>query len=177
MNPKYQGTVSFIQVASPTRSIITEYRDMKRQIEEAVGRINGRFQQPNWTPIIYINRHIPGDELLILYEVADVAVITPVVDGMNLVVKEYVAVNDHGVVVLSEFAGASEELKDAIIVNPYDVDMTANAILKALSMTPEERQRQLQLLRVVVKEHDIYWWLDSFLKEWGVDAKIAGNDG
>jgi trehalose 6-phosphate synthase len=170
MNPKYQGNVSFIQIASPTRSIITEYRDMKREIEEAVGRINGRFQQPNWTPIIYIHRHIPSDELLVLYEVADVAMITPVVDGMNLVVKEYVTVNDHGVVVLSEFAGASEEMKDAIIVNPYDVDMTANAILKALSMTPEERQRHLLSLREVVKEHNIFWWLKSFMKEWGVDV-------
>jgi trehalose 6-phosphate synthase/phosphatase len=172
-NPKYQGKVSFIQVASPTRSVISEYRDMKSQIEETVGRVNGRFQLPHWTPIIYMNRHIPGDELLILYTVADVAMITPVVDGMNLVAKEYVAVNDDGVLILSEFAGASEEMKEALIVNPYDVEMTAGAILKALTMTPEERKRHIQALRAVVKEHDIYWWLDTFLKEWGVDADIT----
>ena len=141
-----------------------------------MGRVNGRFQLPHWTPIIYMNRHIPGDELLILYTVADVAMITPVVDGMNLVAKEYVAVNDDGVLILSEFAGASEEMKEALIVNPYDVDMTAGAILKALTMSPEERKRHIQALRAVVKEHDIYWWLDTFLKEWGVDAGITYHD-
>ncbi len=169
-NPKYQGKISFVQVASPTRSIITEYRDMKRQIEETVGRVNGRFQLPHWTPIIYMNRHIPGDELLVLFKIADVAMITPVVDGMNLVAKEYVTVNDQGVLILSEFAGASEEMKEALIVNPYDVDMTAGAILKALTMTPEEKLRHIQALRATVKEHDIFWWLNTFLKEWGVDA-------
>ncbi len=180
VNPAYRGKVSFIQVASPTRSSINEYRAMKRQIEETVGRVNGRFQQPNWTPIIYMHRHIPSDELLILYQVADVAMVTPVVDGMNLVVKEYVTVNDRGVVVLSEFAGASEEMSDALIVNPYDVDMTAGAILRALTMTSEERQRQNYSLRKVVREHDVFWWLDTFMKEWGVDislGKSAGDGG
>lgn len=177
LNPRYQGKASFIQVASPTRSIITEYREMKRQIEETVGRVNGRFQQPNWTPIIYMNRHIPGDELLVLYEVADVAMITPVVDGMNLVVKEYVTVNEHGVVILSEFAGASEEMREALIVNPYDVDMSAAAILKALTMTQEERQRHIRSLRAVVREHDVFWWLNTFMKEWGVDIDPIQSSG
>jgi trehalose 6-phosphate synthase len=175
-NPKYQGRASFIQVASPTRSIISEYREMKRQIEETVGRVNGRFQQPNWTPIIYMNRHIPNDELLILYKVADVAMITPVVDGMNLVAKEYVTVNDDGVLILSEFAGASEEMSQALIVNPYDLEMSARAILTALTMTPEERQRHSQALRSVVKQHDIFWWLESFLKEWNVDTHVSRDD-
>jgi trehalose 6-phosphate synthase len=175
-NPKYLGKVSFIQVASPTRSIITEYRDMKRQIEETVGRINGRFQQPQWTPIIYIHRHIPSDELLVLYEIADVAMITPVVDGMNLVAKEYVTVNEHGVLILSEFAGASEEMTQALIVNPYDLEMTAKAILIALTMEPEERKRHIQALRNLVKEHDVFWWLDTFLKEWGVDVRSSRNN-
>ncbi len=168
-HPKFIGKVSFIQVASPTRSAITEYRDMKREIEENVGRINGRFQQPQWTPIIYINRSVPGDEIMMLYRIADVAMVTPIIDGMNLVAKEYVTVNDNGVLILSEFAGASEEMNQAIIVNPYDVDSMSAAIKKALSMTSEERARHIALLRGIVKEHDIFWWLDTFLEDWGVE--------
>ncbi|WP_081579810.1 alpha,alpha-trehalose-phosphate synthase (UDP-forming) [Methanomassiliicoccus luminyensis] len=172
-NPKYMGKVSFVQVASPSRSLIHEYREMKRQVEETVGRINGRFQTPNWTPIVYINRHIPSDELLVLYELADVAMVTPVIDGMNLVAKEYVTVNDQGALILSEFAGASEEMKDALIVNPYDVEMTSRAILSALTMPEEERTRHIDSLRSVVREHDIYWWLDTFFQEWGMDLKSS----
>jgi trehalose 6-phosphate synthase len=169
-NPRFIGKVSFIQIASPTREVISEYREMKRQIEETVGRINGRFQQPNWTPIIYMNRYVPADELMIYYVMSDVAMITPVIDGMNLVAKEYITLNDHGVLILSEFAGASEEMNAALIVNPYDVEMSAKAILRALTMTPEERARQVQALRTVVKEHDLYWWLDTFLEEWGIEV-------
>lgn len=172
-NPKYIGKVSFVQVASPSRSLIHEYREMKRQVEETVGRLNGRFQTPSWTPIIYIHRHIPSDELLVLYELADVAMVTPVIDGMNLVAKEYVTVSDQGALILSEFAGASEEMRDALIVNPYDMEMTSRAILKALTMTEEERSRQMQSLRAVVREHDIYWWLDTFFQEWGMDLRSA----
>lgn len=173
-NPKFIGKVSFIQVASPTREVITEYREMKRQVEETVGRVNGRFQQPNWTPIIYINRYVPADELMVYYIMSDVAMITPVIDGMNLVAKEYIAANDHGVLILSEFAGASEEMNAALIVNPYDVEMSAKAILKALTMSPEERERHVQSLRAVIKKHDLYWWLDTFLGEWGID--ISSRD-
>lgn len=173
-HPKQLGKVSFVQVASPTRSAITEYKDMKKQIEETVGRVDGRFQQPQWTPIIYINRQLPGDEIMMLYRIADVAMVTPIIDGMNLVAKEYVTVNDNGVLILSEFAGASEEMNQSIIVNPYDLDGMAAALEKALSMTPEERGRHIAQLREIVKEHDIYWWLDTFLDEWGV--KITEED-
>lgn len=168
-NPKFVGKVSFIQVASPTREVISEYREMKRQVEETVGRVNGRFQQPNWTPIIYMNRFVPQEELMAYYIMADVAMITPVIDGMNLVAKEYITLNDQGVLILSEFAGASEEMNAALIVNPYDVEMSARAILKALTMTTEERERNVHALRKVVKEHDLYWWLDTFLSEWGIE--------
>jgi len=171
-NPKYVGKVSFIQVASPSRSLIHEYREMKRQVEEAVGRINGRFQSPDWTPIMYIHRHVPADQLLVLYRSADVAMVTPVIDGMNLVAKEFVAVSQDGVLILSEFAGASEELEDALVVNPYDMDMTALAILRALTMAPEERARRMSSLKNVVKSHDIYWWLDTFFREWGADGRV-----
>ncbi|NLK26375.1 MAG: trehalose-6-phosphate synthase [Euryarchaeota archaeon] len=170
-NPHYLGRVSFIQVASPTRSAIAKYKDMKRYIEETVGRVNGRFQQPQWTPIIYINRHVATNEVLTLYRLADVAMVTPIIDGMNLVAKEYVTVNDSGVLILSEFAGASEEMGSAIIVNPYDVESMAHAISKAISMTPEQRTRHIEPLRQIVKEHDIFWWLYTFLKEWGVTVQ------
>lgn len=174
-NPRHLGKVTFVQVASPTRSIITEYKDMKRQIEETVGRVNGRFGRPQWTPIVYINRHVPGDEVLMLYRIADIAMVTPVIDGMNLVAKEYVTVNDDGVLLLSEFAGASEEMAQAIIVNPYDVESMAKAIAQAITMTPEERLRHVAALREIVREHDIFWWLDTFLEEWGV--KLFGIEG
>ncbi|MBI0584152.1 MAG: trehalose-6-phosphate synthase [Methanomassiliicoccus sp.] len=176
-NPKFLGKVTFIQVASPTRGIISEYREMKKQVEETVGRVNGRFQQLNWTPIVYMHRTVTDSDLLVLYVLADVAMITPVIDGMNLVAKEYVAVNDQGVLILSEFAGASEEMGDALIVNPYDVEMSARAILQALTMPPEERGRHIQALRSVVKEHDVYWWLDAFLGEWGVEARAPKPSG
>lgn len=174
-NPKFIGKVSFIQVASPSREVISEYREMKRQVEETVGRVNGRFQQPNWTPIVYMNRYVPTDDLLVYYLMADVAMITPVIDGMNLVAKEYITVNDHGVLILSEFAGASEELSAALIVNPYDVEMSARAILKALTMTPEERIGHVEALRAVIEKHDLYWWLDTFLGEWGLDINYRDH--
>lgn len=174
-NPKFIGKVSFIQVASPSREVISEYREMKRQVEETVGRVNGRFQQPNWTPIVYMNRYVPTDDLLVYYLMADVAMITPVIDGMNLVAKEYITVNDHGVLILSEFAGASEELSAALIVNPYDVEMSARAILKALTMTPEERIGHVEALRAVIEKHDLYWWLDTFLGEWGLDISYRDH--
>lgn len=169
-HPKHLGKVSFVQVASPTRSAISEYREMKQRIEETVGRVNGKFQRPQWTPVIYINRHLPGDDVLMLYRIADVAMVTPIIDGMNLVAKEYVAVNENGVLILSEFAGASEEMDSAIIVNPYDLDAMARALEEALSMSPEERTRRMGPLRELVKERDIFWWLDTFLEEWGGGA-------
>lgn len=175
-HPKYLGKLSFIQVASPTRSSINEYKEMKRQIEETVGRVNGKFQRPQWTPIIYINRQIPSDEILMLYRIADVAMVTPIIDGMNLVAKEYVSVNDNGILILSEFAGASEEMDTAIIVNPYDIDSMANALERALSMSIEEKNRIMQPLRELVVEHDIFWWLDAFIEEWGIDLEIGVND-
>lgn len=139
---------------------------MKRHVEETVGRINGRFQTPSWTPIIYINRKIEEDKLLMLYKIADVAMVTPVIDGMNLVAKEYVAVNEKGVLILSEFAGASEGMKDAIVVNPYDIEAMGKAIQKALRMKQREKINHCQKLRREVQEHDIFWWLDEFFRQW-----------
>ena len=168
-SPRAREKVSFIQVASPTRVNINEYREMKRKIEESVGRINGRFQTPSWTPIIYINRKINEDKLLMLYRIADVAMVTPVIDGMNLVAKEYVAVNEKGVLILSEFAGASEGMKDAIVVNPYDIESMAKAIQKALRMKQREKTNHCSKLRKEVKDHDIFWWLDEFFRQWESD--------
>ena len=165
-NPRARGKVSFIQIASPTRVNINEYIEMKRHVEETVGRINGRFQTPSWTPIIYINRKIEEDKLLMLYKIADVAMVTPVIDGMNLVAKEYVAVNEKGVLILSEFAGASEGMKDAIVVNPYDIEAMGKAIQKALRMKQREKINHCQKLRREVQEHDIFWWLDEFFRQW-----------
>ncbi len=171
-NPKFLAKVSFIQIASPTRTLINEYKRMKSEVEETVGRVNGRFQQPNWTPIIYIHRNVPFDDLLTLFRISDVAMVTPVIDGMNLVSKEYATVSDDGVLILSEFAGASEELSEALIVNPHDIDQMSSTLLKAFTMGEDERKRRITRLRKKIKERDIFWWMEAFLREWGVDEVL-----
>jgi trehalose 6-phosphate synthase len=172
-NPRYKGSVVFVQVAAPSRTKVQEYRLMKREIDETVGRINGRFQMPHWTPIIYIYRYVPTDRLAIFYKASDVAMVTPLIDGMNLVAKEYITVKDDGVLILSEFAGSSQELYDALLVNPHDINKTANAISNALEMTKDERIKRVSTMREKVRQHDINWWLKQFSVEWGVELTPA----
>lgn len=169
-NPDFRGKVTLIQVASPSRTRVQEYREMKREIDETVGRINGRFQTMDWVPIRYFYRYIPLESLVAYYKIADVALITPLVDGMNLVSKEYIATKNtegDGVLILSEFAGAAEELNEALIINPHDIEGIAGAVKDALEMPLEKKRERLNTLRNKVKEHNIYWWLRRFLEEWG----------
>jgi trehalose 6-phosphate synthase len=168
-NPRYKGSAVLIQVACPSRTKVEEYRMMKKEIDENIGRINGKFQTPQWTPIIYIYRCIPTEELITFYKAADVALITPLRDGMNLVAKEYVAVKDDGVLILSEFAGASQQLREAFLVNPFDTEKTAQAMEKALRLDREEKEKRIQKLREKIRSYDIHWWLEKFLGEWGVE--------
>ncbi|MFQ5712087.1 MAG: trehalose-6-phosphate synthase [Candidatus Geothermarchaeales archaeon] len=167
-NPAFHGKVSLVQIASPSRTRVQEYREMKREIDETVARINGRFQTMDWVPIRYFYRYIPHERLVAYYKAADVALVTSLVDGMNLVAKEYVAakVKGDGVLILSEFTGAAEELSEALIVNPYDIEGVAEAIKEALEMPPEEKKRRFEGLREKVRSRDVYWWLESFLEEW-----------
>jgi trehalose 6-phosphate synthase/phosphatase len=167
MHPEWRERVRLIQVAVPTRSHIEAYRRFRREVTSLVGQINGEFGTPTWTPIQYIHRSIPSDVLLALYRAADVMLVTPLRDGMNLVAKEFPAsrIDDDGVLVLSEFAGAADELTDAILVNPYDVDGVADAIHRALTMDATERRHRMRRLRQTVQEFDVHRWARSFLDE------------
>jgi trehalose 6-phosphate synthase/phosphatase len=166
-HPEWRERVRLIQVAVPTRDRVDAYRRFRREVSSLVGQINGEFGTPTWTPIQYIHRSIPSDVLLALYRAADVMLVTPLRDGMNLVAKEFPAarIDDDGVLVLSEFAGAADELTDAILVNPYDVDATAEAIHRALTMDVTERQHRMRRLRQTVLEFDVHRWASKFLED------------
>jgi len=162
-----RGRVSLVQIVVPSRVDIPEYQALRSEIEGLVGEINGEFTEAGWVPINYIFRSVKRSELLAFYRAADVALITPLKDGMNLIAKEYCAANTdkRGVLVLSEFAGAATQLRrNALIVNPYDIDGVAAAIYRAYSMGGEERELRMRRLRKTVAKRDIFWWVDSFLR-------------
>lgn len=156
----------FVQVAVPSRERAGGYADERRRIAQLVTEINGRFGAIGHPAVHYISRNVPFDELLGLYRAADVMVVTPQKDGMNLVAKEFVAARVHhrGVLVLSEFAGAAHELRDALLVNPYDLDEVKATITSALRMDPSEQQRRMSALQAVVKQNDVHVWCASFLR-------------
>jgi trehalose 6-phosphate synthase/phosphatase len=164
-HPEFQGRFVFTQVLVPSREQVKEYRDLKRELDEIVGRVNGRFSDPGWSPIRYLVRSLSPQELGAFYRHADVALVTPLRDGMNLVAKEYVAaqVDDPGVLVLSELAGAAEQLQEALLVNPYDVDAVAEALHRSLTMAPDEREARMTALRDRVREHSVEAWVTRFL--------------
>lgn len=161
--------VRFVQVAIPTREHVTAYAQMSREVHEMVSRINGRHGSVDTVPIHFLHQSIPAERLAALYASADVMLVTPLRDGMNLVAKEYVAsrTDSTGALVLSEFAGAATELVEALIVNPYDTDSVARAIETALVMPPEEQRLRMTALRRRVIEHDIHRWMRSFLGDLG----------
>ncbi len=158
-------TVTFLQIAVPSRELVPQYLDIRTRIEQQVGHINGTWGTAEHVPVRYLYRSLPFEELVAHYLAADVMVVTPLRDGMNLVSKEYVATraNGDGVLVLSEFAGAANELTEAVLVNPHDIDGTATAMQEALAMPPEEVHRRMGALRRVVERNDVHLWADSFL--------------
>ncbi len=165
--PDLRSKISLIQIVVPSRVSIPEYNELKNEIERLVSEINGEFTQPGWIPIHYIFNSVDRTELVALYRAADIALITPLKDGMNLIAKEYCAsnINENGVLILSEFAGAAGQLyENALLVNPYDIESMAEKIYEACRMGPEERKRRMRALRKNVKTSDIFWWVDSFLK-------------
>jgi trehalose 6-phosphate synthase/phosphatase len=164
-HPEWRRNVRFLQIAVPSRGSVKAYRAFRREVEQLVTRINGRFGTPSWMPIHYMNQSVDEENLLALYRSADVMLVTPVRDGMNLVAKEFVACrsDESGVLVLSEFAGAAEELTDGLIVNPYDLGSVANAIHQALTMDGLERRTRMRALRSRVFERDVHWWTGEFL--------------
>lgn len=164
--PEHVKNVALIQIATPTREEVEAYADIRRELEALSGAINGRYADFNWTPVRYMYRTVPRDALAALFRVSQVGFVTPLRDGMNLVAKEYVAaqsMDDPGVLVLSKFAGAAEELREALIVNPYDSDDMARALNRALTMSLEERQERQQALIERIREKDANWWLKSFM--------------
>ncbi|HYE64998.1 MAG TPA: bifunctional alpha,alpha-trehalose-phosphate synthase (UDP-forming)/trehalose-phosphatase, partial [Pyrinomonadaceae bacterium] len=164
-NPDLRGKVVLIQVAVPSREMVPLYRGLRKEVDELVGKINGEFSTPDWTPIIYLRRGLPRSELVALYAAADVAWVAPLRDGLNLVAKEYVACKQEGdgVLVLSEFAGAAAEMGEALLVNPYDEERTAEVIERALSLSAEERRDRMLALYKRVTHNNVFTWGERFL--------------
>ena len=151
----------------PSRVGVPEYHQLKKDIDEKVGNINGQFGQPGWTPILYLYRSVPFEQLVAMYQLADVAFITPLRDGMNLVAKEYLAchTDEKGVLILSETAGAAEELGEALIVNPHDTEDMVSSLTRALNMKPsEQKQHNRVMLKRLRRYNNDRWWMD-FLNE------------
>ncbi|HEX8459443.1 MAG TPA: bifunctional alpha,alpha-trehalose-phosphate synthase (UDP-forming)/trehalose-phosphatase [Pyrinomonadaceae bacterium] len=164
-SPELRGRVVLIQVAVPSREVIPMYKELRQEVDELVGKINGEFSTPDWTPITYIRRGIPPTELAALYSVADLAWVTPLRDGLNLVAKEYVACQQDGagVLVLSEFAGAASEMGEAFLVNPYDEERTAETIERALELPADQRRERMRALHKRVVRNTVFAWGDRFL--------------
>lgn len=170
-----RSRVVLIQIVVPSRVEIPRYHEFKNLIDRLVGDINGRFSTSTWLPVQYRFRSLDRDDLLAHYRGCDIAFVTPLKDGMNLVAKEYCAcrVEQDGVLILSQFAGAAEQLKpDAVLVNPYDVEQMAEAIVNAFRMRETERAARMKRMRRVVREENVFWWVDSFLK---AGSKLAAR--
>ncbi len=165
-HPEHWKAVTFMQIAPPTRIEVEAYANIRVELEGLSGAINGEFGDFDWTPLRYIHRSVPRNTLAALFRGCEVGLVTPLRDGMNLVAKEYIAAQDEkgpGVLVLSKFAGAAEELEEALIVNPYDLDEMATAMQTALQMPLGERQERHSALLKRIKRHDVRYWRESFL--------------
>lgn len=164
--PDLREKVSLVQVVVPSREAVGGYQDKKLHIESLVSEINGEYSTPGWVPIHYLYRNLGREELVAYYRAAEVALVTPLKDGMNLVAKEYCACNvsGSGVLVLSEFAGAAAQMqRGALLVNPHDLEAVADTLYRACTMPVEEKRKLMHKLRTSVRKYDIYWWVDSFL--------------
>lgn len=165
--PDLRGNITLVQVVVPSREEVKEYQELKGEIERLVGEINGQFTGSGWVPIHYLYRTLEKDELLAYYRASEIALVTPLKDGMNLVCKEFCAcdVDDRGVLILSEFAGAAAQLhKHSLIVNPYDIEGVANAIHAAFHMPYPERAKRMRRLRESIRKNNIFKWVNSYLE-------------
>ncbi len=165
-HPEYKEKVSLFMIVVPSRDRVPPYRELKKEIDRTVSNINARNQTLGWQPVFYLYRSISPELLSAMYQTADVCLVTPLRDGMNLVSKEYVAsrTDEKGVLILSEMAGASKELSEAIIINPNDVAGLANAIFRALEMPIEEQQERMRGMRSTVEKFDIHHWVKLFMQ-------------
>ncbi|OGQ94262.1 MAG: trehalose-6-phosphate synthase [Deltaproteobacteria bacterium RIFOXYD12_FULL_57_12] len=165
--PEMRRKVTLIQVVVPSRQNVPEYEALKHEIERLVGEINGRFTEVGWTPIHYIYRSLSRVELLAYYRTCEIALVTPLKDGMNLVAKEFCAcsIEDNGILILSEFAGAAAQLHHgALLVNPYDIEGVADAIHEAFSMDGETRRTRMKKMRRSIKKNDIFHWVNAYFR-------------
>jgi trehalose 6-phosphate synthase len=166
--PENQSTVTLLQIAPPSRTDVLAYSEIRRSLEQCAGRLNGRFAEADWTPIRYLNRDYTHSTLMGFLRAAKVALVTPVRDGMNLVAKEFVAAQDPedpGVLILSPMAGAAEELRSALLINPFDKHGMADALQAALNMPLQERRERYEQMLVAVRRHDIHNWYGSFVHD------------
>ena len=167
MYPEYAGTVKLVMVATPSRTKVSHYSKLREQIEQLVGRINGEHGTVGWTPVSYLYRSLPFEQITALYNVADVALITPLRDGMNLVAKEFVAVQKskeyEGILILSEMAGAASELSEAVVINPHDKPAIVEAIKNALEMDQDERKRRNKLMQSRISRYTVGRWAMEFI--------------
>jgi trehalose 6-phosphate synthase len=164
--PENLGSATLIQIAAPSREDVDAYSALRQELESLCGAINGNFGELDWMPVRAIHRNVARKRLPGLYRAACVALVTPLRDGMNLVAKEYIAAQDPadpGVLILSRFAGAAEQLHEALLVNPYDTARTAETMQRALQMPIEERQQRHQALLQRIREQDVHWWRETFL--------------
>jgi trehalose 6-phosphate synthase len=178
--PENRHSATLIQIASPTRESVHAYEDLRHELEGLAGEINGHYGELDWMPIRYMHRVWARRRLPALYRLARVALVTPLRDGMNLVAKEYVAMQDEadpGVLVLSRFAGAAEQMREALLVNPYDIPATAQAIQRALQMPLDERRTRHAALLAQIRAQDVHWWRRSFLDALAaVEPRARGAD-
>jgi trehalose-6-phosphate synthase/HAMP domain-containing protein len=175
--PQYRERLVFVQLAAPSRGTIGRYQEIQREVEDKVREINQMFQTKTWRPVLYLKAHHEHRDIWAYYRHADFCMVTSLHDGMNLVAKEFVSVRDDedGALILSRFAGASQELRDALIINPYDLTGMAEAIRTALEMSPEERRARMIRMRLSVTDHNIYRWAGMLLTELArIPVKTAG---
>jgi trehalose-6-phosphate synthase len=165
--PTYRGKFTFVQIGSPSRSEIKRYHDLMEEVSAEAERINRRFQTGEWKPIVLLTRQHSHREILPYYRAADLCLVTSLHDGMNLVAKEFPAarVDEQGVLILSRFAGASHELSDALVVNPYDTEELADSIHRALEMPADERSVRMQRMRAIIRERNVYRWAGNLIGE------------
>ena len=163
--PDFIGRFTFVELGAPSRLHVKRYRDLMAEVEETVEKINWRFHTKGWKPIVFLKAHHSHDEINQFYKIADLCMVTSLHDGMNLVAKEFVASrsDENGVLILSQFTGASRELKDAVIVNPYDIEMMADAIYIALNMDSSEKSERMRRMRAAVREQNIYRWAGDLI--------------
>jgi trehalose 6-phosphate synthase len=164
--PEYIGNFTFVELAAPSRTLIKSYADLVSSVEKEAERINWKFRTRTWKPILLLKKHHSHEEIKPFYAVAQLCLITSLHDGMNLVAKEFIAERNRedGVLILSQFAGASQHMPGAIITNPYDIDGTADAIFQALAMPENEQKERMKLLRQEIVTNNVFSWAANLLK-------------